>query len=364
MAIEVQDKVIFIFSIGDYSDFIQENDLENFTIIEEAGNLLPTFRLSFATVHERVIPLLNEENMLKMQFGKDRQSLLDVPLYITSMSITHNATNKRFIVLTGLMQSIRYVVETHRYISPKLSAIEVMKLIASKTFVWEKNNLSKSLDSQVWIQPNITDKKFINELWMHAYLENSFVAIAITTDGYFIVKDIKEDLKVSPKWRFGIDIPYDADILFETNTAFINSWMGYNRENLIYDLESGVSEELSVTASPIMAHIKKLPSTSVEKRFGGSLIKTENHHQNYYKAYYQNLVNLAYLNSVRLTISYQNFYLPMRVLDRASFTNFNVETNEVSDFISGHYYITKIARNLTSRSFATTITLVRESLNQ
>jgi len=366
MAIEVQGQILLRFSVADYTDFIQESDLSVFLMIEESGNLLPTFQLSFYTLFEDIISYLHEGNEFIVSFGKDRNSLIDVPLHITKLIFHKSGRNKFYIRVNGVMKSIAYVTETHQR-SIKGSGIEVIKKIVSEYFIYPQSNLQKSDDSQVWLQPNITDKKFVNELWLHSYIPNSFIAVGISSDGYFIVKDIKADLAEDVKWRFGANIPYDSDYVVEVDSGFINAWMGYGKELQVYDLEKGEENLIKEIPNPIIAQTLHMPRTNISSRFGGSEIQTGNQHTNYYKAYYQNLSQLASFNTVRLTVSYVNSFLNMRVLDRVHFKDIDIQDTGIaraSEIISGYYYIQKISRNIANRQIATVVTLCRESLNQ
>ena len=51
----VQDQFVYMFSIGGAKDFIGVHDLQLFTLIEEVGNVLPTFEISFLTHRESVV---------------------------------------------------------------------------------------------------------------------------------------------------------------------------------------------------------------------------------------------------------------------------------------------------------------------
>ena len=61
-------------------DFIEEEDLLKFTIIEEAGNVLPSFELIFKLRKSSIISYLNEGNVVKFQFGVDKRKMSDCPL--------------------------------------------------------------------------------------------------------------------------------------------------------------------------------------------------------------------------------------------------------------------------------------------
>ena len=81
--IGVEGQYIFRFSIGEFEDFISNDDLVYFNLIEEAGNVLPTFELTFTSANEKLLSTLNEGNILQVSFGRELDHLIDVELIIS-----------------------------------------------------------------------------------------------------------------------------------------------------------------------------------------------------------------------------------------------------------------------------------------
>lgn len=360
------------FSLNDLTDFVREDDLHYFTVIEEAGNVLPTFELSFDSNDDAIFSQLHEGNTLQVAFGKDRDQLFDVPLRAINPVATMSGLSKRRFSTSGLYSGLDYLENAKVSASDPLSGVEVIQAIVAKTFTPDFN-VASSKDSQVWLQPNCSDKKFVDDIWLHLDLTNSFAGVGISMDGRFILKDIKKDLRNAYKWRFtknirnDNDLPYDQDFILSSLGGFVNAWHGYGRERRIYNMATGEDLSIIQNANPLMAITSAYSQApEVSKRFGGSGVLTSNMHANYWDAYSRNIVNLAAFGKVKLTLSFNNRFVPIRVLDQVMFIDDDIQSarSEASEFNSGVYYVSKVVRSIQNRIFCTIVELCRESLNQ
>lgn len=370
--IGVNGQYVFIFSIADKKDFIEETEFVQFTIIEEAGNILPTFQLGFYLLDDSLFPLFHEGNQLKVSFGRTRETAIDCPLEILHIHSGRSSSNKRLINATGMIAANAYRSNTNTFLSTKKSGVEVLKDIAQKNgFKWV-SNITKSDDSQVWVNPNWNDRKFVNEVWMHSYLNKSFPAVGITSTNQFIVKDVLKDN--TPVFNFtknvkdeSKDISYDEDFNIETSTGLVNSFAGYGKKVLTYNIEDGTEELISETPSQIIALTKKLAKNAdIEAKFSSSGIQSDNVHTNYHRAYLKNFTKLTSLGTIKVTVSFQNDFRPIKVLDRVTFKDDDVSTlrQASAEFNSGEYIVSKVSRTVANRQFNTTCVLCRESFNQ
>lgn len=372
--IGTEGQYLYKFKVGDIEDAILEEELQLFTLIEEAGNVLPTFQLIFNTLREDIFQVLHEGQILETTFGRNSNALVTAPLSPTRMQTGKSGEFKRQIILTGVYGALDYLSSSKMMITTEKSGVAAVKDVVSKHFK-PIFNVDVSQDKQKWIQPQQTDKKFVNEVWLHSYIEGSFIACGISSDGKFILKDIKKDLKQPYAWKFTNDIKdpnkdltYDPDPFIETNTGFINNFTGYGRERIVYNLED--DDQLSVleTVDPVIAMTKQLAkSDAVSKRFAASGMQNENVHSNYWKAYHRNMSHLTAFGNVKLTLSFHGVFIPIRVLDQVMFLDDDITSqgkSRSSEFNSGVYYVAKVSRTIANRQFVTTVVLCRESLNQ
>lgn len=375
--IKVQGQYLVSFAITggiEKKDFIAEEDLLKFTLIEEAGNSLPSFELVFKTRDSKILKYFNEGNLIKYQFGVDEDKLNDCPLRVLKKEFKKLGQGEVVIRLVGLYDALEYVTNCKIMDYSDKSGIEVIDEVAGNYFL--KNfNVTSSSDSQTWLQHNIPDKKFINDVWMHSYIDNSFIAIGITSEGEFILKDIKKDLAEKngePIWRFvqnvnneEKDITYEGDFSIDSQSGFINHWLGYGRKKSIRVLENAEDSLLESEFNPLLAITNSLDRYSnVNSRVAEFGLLNDNVHENYWKAYYQNLTNLSIFSTITTTLSYSKRLLPnMKVLDLVMFKDEETEEFLEAEEDSGLYYITKISRTIANRQLVTLVDLSREALD-
>lgn len=305
--------------------------------------------------------------------GRSPQEAIDIPLVITKMEPIRAGDNKRRIAVHGMMSVLPYMIPTRQFISDRKSGVEAALEKASQYFETTLSNITKSADSQYWVQPNTTDRDFINDCWMHSDIADSFIACGISTDRRFIMKDMRKALGQTFDWRFisspveDNDIPYDGDFQIQLNTGFTNSWVGYKRPKVVYNQETGISETITEEIKPLMALTQEVSRRGdVDSRQARPGIVNENVHPNYHRAHLRNLQYNAMFGSVNLTLSFSSRYVPIRVLDLVMFKEDSIMNpkRESNQYLSGLYFVHKVVRVVQNRQFATVVELGRESLNE
>lgn len=376
--IRVKGQYVVSFAITggiEKKDFIAEEDLLKFTMIEEAGNALPSFELMFKTRDSKILTYFNEGNLIKYQFGVDEEKMNDCPLRILRKEFKKLGQHEIVIRLVGLYDAVEYITNCNIVDYSNKSGIEVIDKIAGNYFL-KDFNVTSSSDSQTWLQYNIPDKRFLNNVWMHSYIENSFIATGITTEGKFILKDIVKDIKEkqsNPVWRFvqnvnneDKDIIYEGDFAVESQSGFINQWLGYGRKKSLRTIETAEDILLENEFTPLLATTDTLDRYSnVNDRIAEFGLLNDNVHENYWKAYYQNITNLALFSTVAVTLSYSKRIIPeMKVLDLVMFKDEETEELLEAEEDSGLYYITKISRTIANKQLVTLVELSREALGK
>lgn len=378
MTIGVEDQYIYIFSIkqGDVTknDFIQEDDLHTFSLIEEAGNSLPTFKLIFDTQDASVLPYLNEGNDIQITFGvSSRSDKITSSFSILRMNYSRKGESKYAVYIIGIYSALKYLSEDAIKQYTNMSGIEAIKEVVSASFRTDFN-VSKSKEIMTWLRPNISAKTFVNETWMHSYINGSFIGIGIDSSGTFILKDMKlESSNYAEKARFNFtvnkkentDILYDGDYAVGSNTGFLNQWMGYGREKHVFGMETGVDEDILEDSSILLTNASSFVRTSdILKKKAEAGFSNDNVHENFWKAYYTNLQSLALFSAHKITLSFHNNYQPIKILDVVTFSDTELNRQEAAAGTSaGRYFVCKVVRNISNRQSVTIVQMCRESIS-
>lgn len=356
------------FKLAEFS--IAEEDLLNFTLVEEAGNILPTFKISFTISSEKIFRVLNEGNDIEISFGRKEDDLINAKLIPISVKSHNSGYNKKVVEVVGIYSAASYLNSSKLFISSKKSAISVLKDLVSTHFT-PKFSISTSKDSQYWIQPNISDRKFANNLLLHSNLGTSFPLFGISSNGEFICKDAKTEVGKPFKWRFTNtssdprDIMYDGDYVLESDIGLVNTLTGYSRQKLLFNLEEGTEEYTLGEDGTILADSNTtIKNSEVEKKFAAAGMINENVHPNYWSSYMNNISKLSSFSKNSITLSFTGKMFPVKILDLVFFKDKDVETDRTSEYYSGLYFITRVSRSIVNRVLTTVVKLSRESINR
>lgn len=373
----INDQVYFVFSIGEFTDFLAFEQVVSFSIIEEAGNVLPSFLLEMELIEEKVIQAFNEGNPLKVKYGRDKEHMKVSTLRILRLDTHPLGNDKRMVLIKGFMDNMGWLNTTHCRIFPNKTAIEVMQEVAGTCFPLIETNGLTSQDRMTWIQPNISNKRFINEVWMHTNLPNTTPVVAISMEGKFIVKALNQLDKVDwyltcgdllDKEKF---IPYQGGYSLESRSGFFNSWFGYGRHKKLFNWEAGNTVFSDQDVKVFLAQARTLNRQAETKpRYDNASFLNDNVHPAYWDAFLRNMSYLTSGSSVKLTCRVVNYYFDIAVLDSVIFLDriqgvgANQSKLEAQKFVSGRYVVSKVVRNISNRSFSIMLELNKETMNE
>ena len=372
--ISIDGQFLLKLKIGNNEDFLDEPQFINFKIIEEAGNILPIFELTFTTNNEDIIAELNEGNILEASIGKDIDSLTDIELKISNLEVIKCGDNDEMNVLSGFMNKTSYLNDQKTQIISQTSGVEALEEVVGTHFRTDFN-ISKSQDKMNWIQPYITDKQFANQLWLHSYISGSFLASSITIENEFRLRDIKKaiptgiqsfDYKFTTQPENENDYSFDGTPVKTIRSGFINMWSGYGVEKQLQDLTTGEESFVEEEVETILALSNNLTRDAEKSKQRASLDHlSDNVDPNYWNAYIRNLQHLAVFNTVEFRLDFSDVYIPVKTLDIVSFKEPRLGgISFANDYTSGLYIVTKVTRQIKDRKLHTVVRIAREALNE
>jgi len=319
-----------------------------------------------------ILRYLNEGNPLEMAMGEDDIAMTNINFRILNKQISKISQHKYLIRLTGLYDDMSYYTDCRINITDKVSGIEAIIDTAENHFGID-TNVTKSQDQQYWVQSNVSNKMFINQVWMHSWLVNSFPAIGITSDGIFVIRDVKKLIKKLTTedyaWKFiSTDSTKPDELTFdqykvESNTGFINLWVGYEREKEVLNLDTGVEGVITPSLNTMLSLSTDLDRMAdIGTRASEFGVVNENVHPKYWVAYQQNLSYLSIFGSTKIVLQFTGKYANIRVLDLVLLRDMDLELKQSEEYYSGAYLVTRVTRILENKNFITMIHLNRESL--
>lgn len=355
--------------VGGKKDFISLDELIEFTVVEHAGNVLPEFILSFVTQDESLMTMFHEGSPIKATYGKDKDSLSEVLCYTGKITTVKEGITSRAFTLNGLCVNQSYVIDHKIKTHGKKSGIEAVIGVLKSNFKKVESNITKSKETQVWIQPNITDKAFVTKTLMHSNLAPSFPVTAILANGTYLLHDALKIVKEGkPKYRIvhqgndKNDIEVLGDGAYTSDTTFVNSWTGFAKVTRVLNMVSGAVESVSTLFKPIIASSKESEKLSgVTSRYRGFKPLSDSVHTDYWKTEDHNLVHLTQMSKLEGVHSFVDTYYPIKPLDLVMVKE--VDGKTTSEQLSGLYFVTGVARTIQNKVLTTTVTVNREAVS-
>lgn len=356
-------------------EFMGHDDLDLLKIVEEAGNVLPTFALSFETYLEDVMSKMNDGAIIKVSMGLDIEHMEDYELSVSKFTseVVGNSVIK--ISCIGFASKINYITDQPMQITDSKSGIEAAIEAASNNFNVD-SNITKSKDKMKWIQYSITDKKFVGDCLLHSYIPDSFVASAITASGKYIIRDVKKYIKSlsgSYDWKFTKDsdgkdntIVIEGGLNITSKSGFINNWTGYNKIMNGIDITAKDTSEITSSDAQVLLSLASEidKAKTIKDRFAGTRIISDNVHEKYFDSYESNLKGLAALSRLGIPVSFSNEFRSIEPLQIAMYSQPSTNNeDEASEYVTGLYIISNVTKTIQANMFNITCILNREALN-
>jgi len=378
--IGISGQFVFGVTIGHHKDFLSLGDLQEFTVIEDAGGILPTYILVFKIYNDDILSFINDGNNLEVSFGQSVDSVTNMVLSIFSHNVQPQGNNCKTVTLIGLLHKPDFLT-TAKLVNydAKLSTIEVIKMVAERNFR-VVSNVTRSYDPHLNIQPNTTDKEFITKIYPHTDLGESFPVMGINIRGEFIIHDFRRLVKEGFTWKIGMDrdaIGIAPDYVTSSNSGFVDAQ--YSRRSNTVDMVGGFSTNFLGSVTPLLTLMKSLTKTNVPAIRGIVGLKgpsipgfkiampsfvNANVSAKYETAALNNVKRLASFSSSKITVTLMpQEYIPISVLDIVMFKQPHTNRQGSSESESGLYIVTKVARTIQNSMLLTTVQMSREGMN-
>ncbi|WBU87740.1 hypothetical protein [Escherichia phage EP_H11] len=368
--IGVKGQYVAMFKIGDFKDFIGPRDLIQFKIIEEAGNVMPTYELVFECRDEQIVSVLKEGNFIYASFGRNEASMINVKLAILKRQKTNFGVGSQILRVLGVFGAVPYRIDSQAA-SHTGTSIEVMKSIVSKYFKADFN-CPASDNKMNWLQNNINDRDFVNQLWLHSNLNSDTPLVGITTDGLFRVRSISTAVdRNNPNWKLTSletkdagAIYYDKPPNIYSDSGAVNALGGYAKSRIVHNQSDNQSFYSTPQGSPILSVSSNQEVSDTGRRLGGVSILNENVHSSYHSSFDYNVRNLLRLSMMKAKVEITGYYFNIRVLDSVLLKeDSDARRKEANMDSSGLWLTQKVCRIFTNKDLCTVLTLCRDGMN-
>lgn len=344
------------------------NALNEFTIIEEVGNLLPTWQIDFVAGKD---------------LEKDWVESLEIPITISQSINSPEKLNTKLQIIRPYVQQYQGGFRQYRasgvYHAPAFvntpfltttkacNGTDVLQEIAKKHF--DKiitDDMTTSSEVQAWSQVNTTDKKFIDYVSSRCYIHNSFVGTGITSAGHYIIVDVVKITNKKEKYTIGGDngLTLLGMPKVQSNSGFMNSAGGYGMDTPIISQDGGIRTVHRPQIKFGLVNNTHSEIGNVQRKTLAPVKCSMSNDPKSYMAKANFDMGNALLAMETCVVTVQASYFPIKIWDVVNLLCPNLDNPSLNTNYSGKYVVTKVSRSIQNNMFYTSLYLNRDAHNE
>lgn len=361
--IGIEGQFIFDLKTELNSSLVQYSELISFTSIEECGLLLPVFKISLIISDIKNLSYFHEGSIIKLAIGKTKKDLKYINLQVVQISETLESAKNLSIVATLYKPSYSRTTKIRPFSNK--TTVEVLKEIVGAYFEIE-SNISISSDRRNWFQFGLSDKNFVEFLWLNSSISSGILALGCSaTDNKFIIKDIiKEFTKSSYDFRASYKQQNKEDFqisnIFGTSGSygFYNSWKAHNKTGFNFNPSTSEFESFDFGISSLLSTSNKISNNDeVEKDMVDITYSSD---FSYSRAKKYNLFALSNYSKYQIEVESVGYFHEIKLLDKI-YLDLKEQSKNNEEYFSGNYLVSRVVRSIVNNQYSTKVTLTRES---
>lgn len=374
MTIGTQGQYLLSVSLGDKDDFLKEDKFNSFKLIENIGLSLPYWELNFDCVFPELLRYFNETQPITIQIGTTTNDLKPLQLVIKKPIVVPQSTQSHSVILRGFTSMHSYLDKEHMASYSQQTTYKLAQQIAAKYNLKFMSNIEDTSDLMDYLQPGISDFKFLFTEWLHSYYaDNDIIIPTITTNDVLSFNSLSKLIADSDPEKLTTfitgkpekdEIQVDANQGGDSSASMSNSFGSYVKDRYIFNIEDGMLTHINVeNSTPIISESKTTSVDSSISKSSGFFVQSSNVHENYYK---QELINTQKFFSIQATKQWVS--VPEKLLSKVypgDLVMFmSKKTNgQIDDAVSGMYLVSKKVTSIKNRKVHTNLLLTRENMN-
>jgi len=357
-------------NVGEVRDFLQPGDLLDLVVEERMGLFLPLCSVSFVTRENRVLNALRDTATVEVSLGGEQEHLSRIGHFTIVNKTLKRRGQQEYVVRLGLMYNALDFLNRPRMRNIRGRSTDVFRQVLSQYFSAYGEEVDGTADDSMnWLQYNVSDRRFLWEVWLHSYVVDSVLLPCLGSDGRAELRDfrtlVSRQRGSNVKWKFSDGdlegyIPYSSLSLVESRTGF---------HNLLYDRDTPTLDLLTGTYSVESYQYKARMSVYGEEKHFTKLLHplvplNDNVHRNYARAYLQNVTVLSSLFTTRYSLVLNNRYMPVRLGDLVYVRESDLTQDQLAEeVVSGYYVVSRVVWQVVNQTLNMTLELVRDYLN-
>jgi hypothetical protein len=304
--------------------YINEEDILSdefrlLSISESADLSLPIAHLIFVTKdRDKMRRYTSPGYLVKIGLGFHEPRELSEFMVISKKMATYLGNDQWIIDAWLILNHMNYYKlqrsNTYTSWSDQKTSSQVFNTVMSRYGI--QGDTASSSDKMLWLQHNISDRKFLEEVCSHGWFGNGLPAVGgIRLDGTAIYKPV--DLLLKPKGKMG-NVKLEEDDLelneftITSKDGFLSTWLGKTRNSPIHTIENDIDSVISTTLGTKIADDTGLFTST---RYAPISFENDNVHSNWAKSEAQNLQYKASMSATNFEVMLHGRFRDVSVLD-------------------------------------------------
>ncbi len=367
----IGNNLFFDLQIGELTNFINENDLILFRLIETAGSILPVFSIVFRTMNSDVRNKVLENNPLVVKMGEDESNMECFNVSIVDKKIQNSANNDSYIIdIRGVLNSKKYILDK-LIRSERGTSLDVIKIISNEFFQNFESDISNVNEQPMdWKICNETNSDLMTDAWLHMDIDPSSPLLAITRKGTVLLKDMNKIKNSAPIYNFvQKSSPENSnEIVFINNfepknyAHVYNLHAGYGKVVNIFEQDSGNTTAYVNENEPNISATQEVEISEAGNKVIEGYLNTDNVHSTYWNSYFYNTSKLLQLSNIIGCVEFRGFY--KKDLNLLDYVNVQLSDPDKYNTLTGRYIVDTIEYSFSSLSmFTTKVYVARDNFN-
>jgi len=366
IGIDGQYQAYFALDGGSGEREIGESMFHSWKSTVRASALLPSFEMVFRTMDDSFARDLESGAILRAGVGRDSETINNMEWKPTGIECTRLATEEMGIRVTGLLNQATFLRDRGNYSSGRpVSGIEAITEVMERAGFSVDASPAKSEDSQLWVQPGWSNKRFVLHAWLHSKLSGQIPLLGFGTNGRVMIRALNES---SPPGKtigpVDAQIPVLGNYKINDRGGFNSAWagdhQGFYETNLRTAIDYWRTEEDATGGVETSATAYE--GVVRPESWMGAGVLNHNHDPEYWKTYVRNLSFLTHFGGARVTCETTQPQWETELFDRMTFLDPNPGGGSAGG-TSGSTVVTKIVHSVRKKAFSTVFELSRPALN-
>lgn len=363
--IKIGEQMCCSFTLGDQEDFITPSNLQSFRLFETAGNVRPILEVSFTLENEKLIKYINQGNILRVTFG-----ITNLDKDVIEFELYEDNTNKQFslgyvVKLKGAFYRPILTSQTLCKSYEATSSVNAIKSICDECGLNLVTNISKTNDIMNWYQSGESNWNYLKEIWLHSYInEKTFMAMGFDAYNLYFY-DVRNLINNDVKWLFTSKFASEENsnlvnfgsYFVENQYGATNDLIGKNLVNKVFNIDSGELSQVEYKLKNFTAIDTNKINISSSNCINYNYSFTDDDvHENYIKAYNQNLRNNILFNSFSIYLTTAGQFKKFKLFDTVHF-----DISPRDERLDGIAFITGIVYEFEENTLSINLTLNKET---